>query len=107
MAGGANPNMVQPTANPFMRASTANQQALNTYSNPGAAAASMMNPYNQQVVDTTLRDVGQASQIAMNNLHTDSQASTVLNTTIPAGTVLFLNITGITLTSGVAVGYIN
>tara|TARA_Y100000114_G_C11758206_1_gene328089 strand:- start:1599 stop:1880 length:282 start_codon:yes stop_codon:yes gene_type:complete len=47
------------------------------------------------------------SQIAMNNLHTDSQASTVLNTTIPAGTVLFLNITGITLTSGVAVGYIN
>ena len=46
MAGSSNPNMVQPTTNPFMRASTANQQALNTYSNPGAAAANMMNPYN-------------------------------------------------------------
>ena len=73
MAGSANPNMVQPTANPFMRASTANQQALNTYSNPGAAAANMMNPYNQQVVDTTLRDVGQASQMAMNNLDAQAQ----------------------------------
>ena len=49
MAGGSNPNMVQPTANPFMRASTANQQALNTYSNPGAAAANMMNPYNKEL----------------------------------------------------------
>ena len=30
-----------------------------------------------------------------------------LQTTIPAGTVLFMNITAITLTSGVAVGYQN
>lgn len=30
-----------------------------------------------------------------------------LQTTIPAGTVLFMNITAITLTSGVAVGYSN
>lgn len=73
MAGGSNPNMVQPTSNPFMRASGANQQALNTYSNPGAAAANMMNPYNQQVVDTTLRDVGQASAMAMNNLDAQAQ----------------------------------
>ena len=73
MAGSSNPSMVQATANPFMRASVANQQALNTYANPGAAAATMMNPYNQQVVDTTLRDVGQASQMAMNNLDAQAQ----------------------------------
>ena len=30
-----------------------------------------------------------------------------LHTTIPAGTVLFMNITAITITSGVAVGYSN
>jgi len=30
-----------------------------------------------------------------------------LQTTIPAGTVLFMNITAITLTSGLAVGYSN
>ena len=74
MAGSSNPNMVQPTTNPFMRASTANQQALNTYSNPGAAAANMMNPYNQQVVDTTLRDVGQASQMAMKSRCTSAKS---------------------------------
>lgn len=73
MAGSSNPSMVQATANPFMRASGANQQALNTYANPGAAAATMMNPYNQQVVDTTLRDVGNASQMAMNNLDAQAQ----------------------------------
>jgi len=31
----------------------------------------------------------------------------LLQTTIPAGTVLFMNITAITLTSGIAVGYQN
>ena len=32
-----------------------------------------MNPYNQQVVDATLRDVGNASQMAMNNLDAQAQ----------------------------------
>jgi len=73
MAGSANPSMVQPIATPMQRASSANMQAFNTYSNPAAAAANMMNPYNQQVVDTTLRDVGQASQMAMNNLDAQAQ----------------------------------
>lgn len=73
MAGSANPAMVQPIATPMQRASSANMQAFNTYSNPAAAAANMMNPYNQQVVDTTLRDVGNASAIAMNNLDAQAQ----------------------------------
>ena len=47
------------------------------------------------------------SSIAVSNLHGSSAATSILHTTIPAGTVLFLNITAITLTSGVAVGYIN
>lgn len=75
MAGGANPAMVQPIASPYQRASSANMQAFNTYSNPAAAAANMMNPYNQQVVDTTLRDVGTAGQMALNNLDAQAQAA--------------------------------
>ncbi len=72
MAGGANPTMAQPAMNPYQRASGANQMALQTYANPGAAAANMMNPYQQQVVDTTLRDVGSAALIGQNQL--DAQA---------------------------------
>ena len=73
MAGGANPAMVQPVMNPYQRASGANMQAFNTYSNPAAAAANMMNPYNQQVVDATLRDVGSAAMMGQNQL--DAQAT--------------------------------
>ena len=72
MAGGANPMMAQPAMNPFQRASQANQMAMGTYANPAARAASMMNPYNQQVVDTTLRDVGNAAMMGQNQL--DAQA---------------------------------
>ena len=75
MAGSANPNMVQPMLTPMQRASGANMQAFNTYSNPAAAAQNMMNPYNQQVVDTTLRDVGNAAQIGMNTLDAQAQAA--------------------------------
>ena len=75
MAGGANPAMVQPVMNPYQRASSANMQAFNTYSNPAAAAANMMNPYNQQVVDATLRDVGNAAQLGMNQLGAQAQAA--------------------------------
>tara|TARA_R100001509_G_scaffold92633_1_gene53553 strand:- start:2243 stop:3151 length:909 start_codon:yes stop_codon:yes gene_type:complete len=59
--------------NPYNQASMAQMGALSTYSNPAAAAANMMNPYNQQVVDATLRDVGNASQMAMNNLDAQAQ----------------------------------
>ena len=75
MAGSANPAMVQPVMNPYQRASSANMQAFNTYANPAAAASNMMNPYNQQVVDTTLRDVGSAAQIGMNTLDAQAQAA--------------------------------
>ena len=75
MAGGANPAMVQPVMNPYQRASSANMQAFNTYSNPAAAAANMMNPYNQQVVDATLRDVGNAAMMGQNQLDAQAQAA--------------------------------
>ena len=75
MAGGANPSMAQAAINPYQRASGANQMALQTYANPGAAAANMMNPYQQQVIDTTLRDVGNAAQIGMNTIDAQAQAA--------------------------------
>ena len=70
MAGGANPAM---TMNPYQRASAANAAAVGTYMNPAAAAQQMMNPYQQNVVNKTLRDVGGAAQIGLNTL--DAQAS--------------------------------
>ena len=47
------------------------------------------------------------SALQVANLDASSANPSVLYTTIPAGTVLFMNITGITLTSGVAIGYNN
>lgn len=47
------------------------------------------------------------SAITVSNLDGSSNNPSALQTTIPAGTVLFMNITAITLTSGVAVGYQN
>lgn len=73
MAGGANPNMIQAAANPYTQASMAQQGALGTYANPAARAQQMMNPYQQSVVNKTLRDVGGAAQIGLNTL--DAQAS--------------------------------
>ena len=70
MAGGANPAM---TMNLYQRASAANAAAVGTYMNPAAAAQQMMNPYQQNVVNKTLRDVGGAAQIGLNTL--DAQAS--------------------------------
>ena len=75
MAGSANPSMVQPIATPMARASSANMQALNTYSNPAAAAANMMNPYQQQVVDATIRDVGNAAQMGLNQIGAQAQGA--------------------------------
>tara|TARA_Y100000289_G_C3894951_1_gene135968 strand:- start:33 stop:671 length:639 start_codon:yes stop_codon:yes gene_type:complete len=75
MAGGANPMMAQPAMNPFQRASQANQMAMGTYANPAARAQSMMNPYQQQVIDTTLRDVGNAALMGQNQLDAQAQAA--------------------------------
>lgn len=72
MAGAANPAM---TVNPFQQASAAQSQALATYANPSAAAMNMMNPYNQQVVDATLRDVGNAAMMGQNQLDAQAQAA--------------------------------
>jgi len=75
MAGSANPSMVQPVMNPYQRASSANMQAFSTYSNPAAAAANMMNPYQQQVVDATIRDVGNAAQVGLNQIGAQAQGA--------------------------------
>ena len=77
MAGGANPQAVatpQPT-NPFMRASSANQMALNTYADPSARAMQMMNHYQQQVIEATLRDVGTAAQMGLNQIGAQAQSA--------------------------------
>ena len=95
MAGSANPAMTQQVvpqmaqkgggpvvsrgpmnnsmANPYTQASQAQQAAMGTTANMlGATAAGGMaayqNPYQQQVIDATLRDIGGAQQTAMNQL---------------------------------------
>ena len=68
MAGGANPAGVAAAANPYQRASGANAAAMGIYANPAVAAQQMMNPYQQNVVNKTLRDVGGAAQIGLNTL---------------------------------------
>lgn len=73
MAGSANPAMTQAAANPYTQASQAQQAAMGTTANMlGATAAGGMaayqNPYQQQVIDATLRDIGGAQQTAMNQL---------------------------------------
>lgn len=80
MAGGANPNMVQPTANPYNQASMAQMGALGrTAQGMGQTAATGMgayqNPYDQAVVDRTLRDVGGAAQIGLNTLGAQADAA--------------------------------
>jgi len=70
MGASANPNMV---ANPFQRASMANMGAMQTFANPGAAAAGLMNPYENQVVQATMRDVGQQALKAQNVLGAQAQ----------------------------------
>ena len=73
MAGSANPAMTQAAANPYTQASEAQKAAMGTTANMmGATAAGGMaayeNPYQQQVIDATLRDIGGAQQQAMNTL---------------------------------------
>lgn len=75
MAGGSNPNMVQAASNPYSQAAAAQQGALATYANPAAAASNMMNPFQQQVVDATIRDVGNAAQMGLNQIGSQAQSA--------------------------------
>jgi len=73
MAGGANPAMTQAASNPYQQAAGAQQAAMArvgqgmTQTAAGGMGA-YQNPYQQQVIDATLRDIGSAQQSAMNTL---------------------------------------
>lgn len=78
MAGSANPAMTQAASNPYTQASQAQQAAMGTTAKMmGATAAGGMgayqNPYEQAVVDKTLRDVGGAAQLGLNQLGAQAQ----------------------------------
>jgi len=73
MAGGANPAMTQAAANPYQQAAGAQQAAmgrvgagLTQTAVPGMAA--YQNPYESQVVQQSLRDVGSAAQMGLGQL---------------------------------------
>lgn len=73
MAGAANPAMTQATANPFQQASLAQQGAMQrTAAGMGQTAAGGMaayqNPYESQVVQQSLRDIGSQAQMGFNQL---------------------------------------
>lgn len=70
MAGAANPAM---TMNPFQGAAQATMQAGQAFANPNVNQ--FMNPFNQNVVDKTLRDVGNAAQMGLNNIGAQAQRS--------------------------------
>ena len=85
MAGGANPQM---TANPFAQASGAQQAALAgtgagmSYMpsqvqavNPATQIGQFQNPYESQVVQQSLTDLGQAQEMALNNLGAQAEAA--------------------------------
>ncbi len=70
MAGAANPAM---TMNPFQGAAQATMAAGQAFANPNVNQ--FMNPYQQQVVDATIRDVGKAAQMGLNNIGAQAQRS--------------------------------
>ena len=79
MAGGANPSNVSPPAgvNPFNAAAMAQDAAMQrTGQGLAQTAASGMsaytNPYEDAVVQATLRDVGNQAQMGMNQLGTQA-----------------------------------
>ncbi len=70
MAGAANPAM---TMNPFQGAAQATMAAGQAFANPNVNQ--FMNPYQQQVVDATIRDVSNAAQMGLNNIGAQAQRS--------------------------------
>lgn len=80
MAGGANPNNVTPPANinPFNAAAISQGVAMDRVGQGLTATAAdgmsnYTNPYETQVVEATLRDVGNQAQMGMNNLAAQAQ----------------------------------
>ena len=61
------------TMNPFQGAAQATMAAGQAFANPNVNQ--FMNPYQQQVVDATIRDVGNAAQIGLNNIGAQAQRS--------------------------------
>ena len=68
MAGAANPAM---TMNPYQGAAQATMAAGQGFANPNVNQ--FMNPFNDAVVDKTLRDVGSAAQMGLNNIGAGAQ----------------------------------
>lgn len=81
MAGSANPAMTQAAANPYSQAAAAQKAAMGTtaagmaYEAPTAVQgmSSYQNPYEQQVVQQTLRDVGNQAQMGFNALEAQAR----------------------------------
>ena len=78
MAGGANPAATQAAANPYQQASMAQQAAMTRVGQGmGQTAAGGMaayqNPYESQVVQQALADVGQQAQMGFNQLGAQAQ----------------------------------
>ena len=70
MGGSANPNMVQSTAtptNPYQVCSRNDAGRSNLF-RPFGGSSNMTTPYQQQVVDATIRDVGSAA-MGLNRSH--------------------------------------
>ena len=59
--------------NPFQGAAQATMAAGQAFANPNVNQ--FMNPYQQQVVDATIRDVGNAAQMGLNNIGAQAQRS--------------------------------
>ena len=70
MAGAANPAM---TMTPYQGAAQATMQAGQAFANPNVNQ--FMNPYNDAVVDKTLRDVNSAAQMGLNSIGFGAQKS--------------------------------
>lgn len=80
MAGGANPAATQAAANPYQQAAGAQQAAMGrTAMGMNQTAAGGMvayaNPYETQVVQQSLADVGRQAQMGFNQLGAQAQAA--------------------------------
>jgi len=78
MAGGANPAMTQMASNPYQQAAGAQQAAIGRvgqgmYQTAAGGMGTYQNPYEQAVVNKTLRDVGGAAQLGLNQLGAQAQ----------------------------------
>lgn len=70
MGAAANPAM---TMNPYQSTAQTTMQARQGFANPNVNQ--FMNPFNQNVVDKTLRDVGSAAQMGLNQVGAQAQGA--------------------------------